>query len=128
MKKAKKYVYPLLFSVGFLVCWLALCFIINEFFNGDGYSGLGWAMLILFAWLIFGLPMCCIKYSKIIAGEKLRFLFCAYNSLMIIAFHILPFNLRGYIAIIVFFAFWVLLWNIVPLICQINATKHKEDI
>ena len=126
MKKAKKYIYPLLFSIGFLIPWILLVIIINATFNDDGYGGLVLGLLILFAWLIFGLPICCIRYSKIIIGEKLKFLFCAYNSLMITVFHILPFNLQGEAIIILLFILWVLLWNILPLIYRLNATKYEE--
>ena len=125
MKKAKKYIYPLLFSIGFLILWILLVITINAIFNDGGYGGLGWGLLILFAWLIFGLPICCIKYSKIIVDEKLKFLFFAYNSLMIIVFHMLPFNLQGETTIIVLFILWVLFWNIVPLICRLSAAKHE---
>ena len=128
MKKAKKYIYPLLFSIGFLIFWILTVTIINETFKGDtGYGGLGIGLLLLFAWLIFGLPICCIRYSKIIIDEKLKFLFCAYNSLMIIVFHMLPFNLQGETTIIVLFILWVLFWNIVPLICRLKSPKHEEN-
>ena len=127
MKKAKKYIYPLLFSIGFLISWILLAITINATFNDDGYGGLVLGLLILFAWLIFGLPICCIRYSKIIIGENLKFLFCAYNSLMIIVFHMLPFNLQGQTTIIALFILWVLFWNIVPLICRLKSPKHEEN-
>lgn len=126
MKKAKKYIYPIIFSIGFVVSWIALVIIINTTFSGDGYGGLGLGMLILFAWLIFALPIYCIRYSKIIINEKLKFLFSAYNSLLIIVFHILPFNLQGEITIITLFILWVLFWNVVPLICRLVCRKHEE--
>ena len=127
MKKAKKYIYPLLFSIGFLVSWVALVIMINATSSGEGYGGLGLGMLILFAWLLFALPIYCIRYSKIIIDEKLKFLFCAYNSLMIIVFHMLPFNLQGETTIIILFILWVLFWNIVPLICRLKSPKHEEN-
>ena len=127
MKKAKKYIYPLLFSIGFLIPWILLVITINATSNDIGYGGLVLGLLILFVWLIFGLPICCIRYSKIIIGEKLKFLFCAYNSLMIIVFHMLPFNLQGETTIIVLFILWVLFWNIVPLICRLKSPKHEEN-
>ena len=126
MKNAKKYIYPLICSVGFLVFWSALVFTINAVFSKNGYGGLGLGVSILFAWLIFGLPIYCIKYIRIIFDEKLKFLFCAYNSLMITVFHILPFNLQGEAIIILLFILWVLLWNILPLIYRLNATKYEE--
>ena len=58
--------------------------------------------------------------------DKLKFVFCAYNSLLIIAAHILPFNLQGEITIITRFILWVLFWNIVPLIFRLISRKHEE--
>ncbi len=126
MKKAKKYIYPLLFSIGFLVSWLALVAIINASSIGEGYGGLGMGMLILFVWLIVALPIYCIKYSKIIIDEKFKFLFSAYNSLLIIFFHILPFNLQGQATIVSLFTLWVLFWNTVPLICRLVFRKRQQ--
>ncbi len=126
MKKAKKYIYPLFFSIGFLVSWIALVIIINATFSGEGYGGLGLGMLILFAWLIVVLPIYCVRYSKIIINEKLKFLFSVYNSLLIIVLHILPFNLQGEPTIVILFILWVLFWNIVPLICRLIFRKREE--
>ncbi|MBR2616569.1 MAG: hypothetical protein IKC69_07820 [Clostridia bacterium] len=126
MKKAKKYIYPLFFSIGFLVSWTALVGIINATSSGDGYGGLGLGLLILFVWLILALPIYCIRYSKIIVDEKLKFLFSTYNSLLIIVLHILPFNLQGETTIIVLFILWVLFWNFVPLISRLISRKYKE--
>jgi hypothetical protein len=126
MKKAKKYVYPLLYSVGFLIFWVMLVFIINSTSSGTGYGGLVLGMLILFSWLILGLPICCIRYCKIIADEKSKFGFCIYNYLMIIIFHLLPFNLRGQLEIIAFFVIWVLFWNIVPMNFRSEPIKKEE--
>ena len=66
MKKAKKYIYPLLFSIGFLIPWILLVITINATFSDDGYGGLVLGLLILFAWLIFGLPICYILCSKLV--------------------------------------------------------------
>ncbi len=126
MKKAKKYIYPLFFSIGFLVSWTALVEIINATSSGEGYGGLGLGMLILFVWLLFALPIYCIRYSKIIVDEKLKFLFSVYNSLLIIVLHILPFNLQGEPTVVILFILWVLFWNIVPLICRFISRKYEE--
>lgn len=127
MKNAKKYVYPFVCSGGFLLFWVALVFALNAIFSDGNYGGLAVGLLILLAWLLLGLPICCIRYSKIIINEKLKFFFCAYNSLVIIVFHILPFNLRGQTTIIVLFMLWVLFWNLVPLICRLYSSKQKEN-
>lgn len=127
MGKIKKYIYPPMVSVGFLFSWEALVIIINTNFDDDGYGGLGLGLLILFAWLIIGLPIYCVRYSKIIVDEKLNVWFSAYNSALIAAAHILPFNLQGEMTILIIFALWVLLWNIVPLCCRLHFHKQEEN-
>lgn len=127
MQKAKKYIYPPVFSFGFIAYWVTLVAIIEAIpYKGEGYGGLGVAVLILFAWLIFALPIYCIRYSKIIIDKKLKFLFSAYNSLLIIVSHIFPFNLQGETEIITYFILWVLFWNVVPLICRLISRKYEE--
>ena len=80
MKKIKKYVYPFIFSIGFIVLGRTTGLIVNATTGTDGYRRLGIALLILFAWLLVALPIYCIRYSKIILDEKLKFLFPFYNA------------------------------------------------
>ncbi len=127
MRKLKKYIYPLVFSFGFIAFWVALVKIINVTSTGEGYGGLGLAMLILFAWLIVALPIYCIRYSKIIVDEKLKSLFCAYNFLLIIVAHVLPFNLQGETRIVIYFILWVLFWSVFPLFWRLISRKHEEN-
>ena len=124
--KIKKYIYPIIFSFGFTVSWMALVDIINTTSSGENYGGLGIGMLILFAWLIVALPIYCSRYSKIIIDEKLRFLFSAYNSLLIIISHMLPFSLQGETTIITCFVLWVLFWNILLLVFRLISRKYEE--
>ncbi len=125
MRKIKKYIYPLIFSIGFIAFWGALVTIINAI-PSEGYGGLGLGVLILFAWILIVIPIHSIRYSKLIIDEKLKFLFSAYNSLLIIVAHILPFNLQGETRIIIYFILWVLFWNVVPLILRLISCKSKE--
>ena len=127
MKKAKKYVYPILFSVGFAVSWMALVMVINATVSAEGYGGLGLGMLILFGWLMVALPVYCIRYSKIIVDEKGKLLFAAYNALWIILFHLLPFHLQGEGIIAALFILWVLLWNVAPLLCRVISRKRSAN-
>ena len=80
MKKAKKYIYPFVFSIVFILFWIVVALTINATTSNEGYGGLGLAILILFAWLFIILPIYCIRYSKIILDEKLKFLFPFYNA------------------------------------------------
>lgn len=128
MKKAKKYIYPFIFSVTFLGSYIFFIFLLSKVisFPYGSYAPAALAVLYTFAWLIVALPIYCIRYSKIIIDEKLRFLFSAYNSLLIIVSHILPFNLQGETRIITHFVLWVLFWNVVPLIWRLISRKYEE--
>ena len=128
MKKTKKYIYPIGFSAIFLILYITFAILLTKVisFPHGSYAPATWIVLFTFAWLIFALPIYCIRYSKIIMDDKLKFVFCAYNSLLIIAAHILPFNLQGEITIITRFILWVLFWNIVPLIFRLISRKHEE--
>lgn len=124
MKRIKKYIYPLIFSIGFIAFWGATVTIINA--TSEGYGGLGLGLLILFVWILIVIPIHNIRYSKLIIDEKLKFLFSAYNSLLIIATHILPFNLRGEESISIAFGVWVIIWNVVPLLLRFISVKNEE--
>lgn len=128
MKKAKKYVYPFIFSIGFIVFWIAVVLIINATSSGEGYGGLGLAILILFAWIFIVLPIYCIRYSKIIIDEKLRFLFPFYNAFVLSFLYILPFNFEDetYIYGAILFA-WVAIWTFIPLLIRLNSTKKQDN-
>ena len=128
MKKFKKYIYPIAFGAIFLILFPSFMLLLNKLisFPHGSYAPAAWAVLFTLAWLILALPIYCIRYSKIIVDEKLKFLFSTYNSLLIIVLHILPFNLQGETTIIVLFILWVLFWNIVPLICRLISRKHEE--
>lgn len=128
MKKIKKYIYPLIFSIGFLVVYFFIAFLLSKVFSfpRGSYAPAAWLVLFTLAWLILSLPIYCVIYSKIIIDEKLKFLFSAYNSLLIVVSHILPFNLQGETTIITCFVLWVLFWNIAPLLLRLISRKYEE--
>lgn len=128
MKKLKKYIYPPAFSVGFIAFWVAVVLIINTTTSYEGYGGLGLALLILFAWIFVVLPIYCVKYSKIIIGEKLRFLFPFYNAFVLSFFYLFPFNFEDETYIYSFILFvWVALWTFIPLFIRLNFTKKQDE-
>ena len=127
VKKVKKYIYPFVFSIGFFVFYIILGTIINTL-DFEGYGGLGLAILILFAWIFIVLPIYCVKYSKIIIDEKLRFLFPFYNAFILSFFYLIPFSLEDETYIYAFILFvWVALWSFVPLVIRLNSTKKQDD-
>ncbi len=90
MKKAKKYIYPFVFSIGFFVFYFILVFFVNSA-DFEGYGGLGFALLIIILWLLLVIPIYCFKYSKLIYQEKRKFLFIIYNSFVIALCYTGPF-------------------------------------
>ncbi len=128
MKKAKKFIYPVIFSASFLILYISFVILLTTVisFPHGSYAPAAWAVLFVLAWLIVALPIYCIRYSKIIIDEKLKFLFPIYNSLLIIVSHILPFNLQNEKEIITYFILWVLFWNIVSLVCRLLSRKYEE--
>ena len=131
MKKAKKYIYPIIFSVAFLVYYNILFLLIDKVipFPGGSYAPASLAVLLIFAWIIVPLPIYCIRYNKTIIDEKLKFLFSIYNSLLIITSHVLvlPFNWQGLWRTFTHFVLWVLFWNILLLVFRLNARKHEAE-
>ncbi len=127
MKKYKKYTYPLFFSVAFLVYYTVCHFLLGyviPFPNGS-YAPAALFVLLIFAWLIIVLPICCIRYSGIIMCGRLKVLFCACNSLLIFVSHTLPFDLYDENRIMTHFVLWVLFWNTVPLVCRLVLFKKR---
>ncbi len=126
--KIKKYIYPIIFSIVFIVFWIAVGLIINATTSSEGYGGLGLAILILFAWIFVVLPIYCVRYSKIIMDEKLRFLFPFYNPFILSFFYLLPFSLEDetYIYAFILFA-WVALWTFIPLLMRLNSAKKQDE-
>ncbi len=128
MKKLKKYIYPVAFSAIFLILYISFALLLTKVisFPHGSYAPAAWAALFTFAWLTIPLPIYCIRYSKIIVDEKLKFVFSAYNSLLIIVAHMLPFSLQGETTVITLFILWVLFWDIVPLIWRLISRKNEE--
>ena len=128
MKKAKKYIYPFIFSIGFIVFWIAVALIITATTSNEGYGGLSLAVLILFAWIIVVLPIYCVRYSRIIIDEKLRFLFAFYNAVVLSFMYLIPFNFEDetYIYCLILFI-WISLWTCIPLFVRLNSTKKQDD-
>lgn len=128
MKKFKKFIFPPIFSIGFIAYFMASGSIINAT-PVEGYGGIGLFILILFVWLIIALPIYCIIYSKIIVNEKLKFVFSAYNSLLIIVLHLLPLNnLQHHLTMVTHFVLWVLFWNMVPLCIRLSSIKRQAKM
>ena len=127
VKKAKKYIYPIVFSM-FFVALYEMLVRSSYMFSGRVNNILSaCAMLFLMAWIFVVLPFYCVKYSKIIIGEKLKFLFSIYNCIVLGAIPILPFSLQNDGKVVVVFFIWVAIWTFVPLVIRLNFTKKHDD-
>ncbi len=125
MRKIKKYIYPLIFFVGFIVFRYTLVSVINAFGTRGGYGGLGLGLLALLAWIVIAIPFYCIRYSKLIVDIKLYYLFAIYNALAIIVGHVLLF-ISVDTQIIVYFSLWVIFWNVLPLAMRLTSRKNSD--
>lgn len=125
MNKAKKYIYPFVFSLGFLAVWVGFVTLFNKIFDGVDYGVIELGILVLFAYLIIGVPIYCMKYGKLIVNEKNKIWLAGYNTLVIIAVHLLGFDLSGETTIAILFILWVLLWNALPLL---HPQNDKEEV
>lgn len=133
MKKAKKYIYPPVFSICFFVIFAVLGIVINNFYNN--YGGLGLALLFIMLWILVVTPIFCFKYSKLIYEEKWKFLFIIYNSLVISLSHTGPFlisaipgNNADIIIWITLALFgWVALCTYVSFLIRLNTIKEPDE-
>ena len=137
MKKAKKYVHPFVFSIGFYVFYIILGTIINTL-DFEGYGGLGLFMLIIILWILVATPIFCFKYSKLIYEEKWKFLFIIYNSLVLSLCYTGPFlisaipgNDADIIIIIIKITLglfgWLALCTYVSYLIRINTIKEPDE-
>ena len=129
MEKMKKFLYPFVFSAAFLILYGVLALLLTTVFSFPNGSYASAALVVLFAlaWVLLALPIFCIRYSKIVVDEKLRFLFSAYNALLIIVAHLLPFNWQGETAILVFFMLWGVFWTFSPLLVRLLFRRLKDE-
>lgn len=128
MKKARKFIYPFFFSLAFYLAFIVLALLINAFVTGDGYGGLGLFFIFLLAWCYLLVPLYCVKYTKLIKEEKLKYFYAAYNFVILSAIHTAGFifNEDAFIFGLAFIA-WVAIWTFVPLALRVAARKKKES-
>ncbi len=131
MKKAKKYIYPFIFSLSFFIFYFILVIIINSMDFGEGYGGLGLFLLLILLWILIVIPFYGFKYSKLICEEKRKFLFIIYNSLVVSLCYTGPFMSEGSLNIIVKIAIalfgWVAVCTYVSYLIRINTTKEPSQ-
>ena len=128
MNKAKKYIYPFAFSIGFFIFYMLLLTILEIVLESGSYAGAAIGALAILITFVIIVPIYCIKYGNIIKNEKLKFLFSTYNATVLSASYILPFYLEDetYIYAIFLFA-WVIFWSMLPLFLRIDHCKNAES-
>ena len=136
VKKAKKYIYPFIFSISFFALFVIVVIVINRFYgNKEGYGGLGLALLFILLWILVATPIFCFKYSKHIYEEKRKFLFIIYNSLVISLCHTGPFLISAIpgndadiiIKITLALFGWIAICTYVSYLVRINTTKEPNE-
>ncbi len=128
MQKIKKYIYPFAFVIISFICLLVSLGIANIFFRGD-WSALGVLLIAVILLLLIILPIYCVKYSKIIQGERFKVLFAAYNALIIVGSYMLPFMKleEAYVYGIVIFV-WALFWSVLFLKLRTKPCEDEADL
>lgn len=128
MSKIKKYIYPIIFPIVFIALYILSVLVLGTVLSAGNYAGAAIAIMIIIGWALFAVPFYCVRYSKIIIDEKLKFLFAAYNCLAIIAvpLAILNFDDDTYPYYYIFIL-WVAFWNVLPLILRLISRKNRED-
>ncbi len=112
MKKAIKFIIPLLFSLCCLFVFCIAFFIKVSIFWGLLLLG-GIIILILFI-----IPLYCAFYSlKLVTHESKKYLFAIYNSSVITLSYLLPFCMENetYVYSIILFV-WASIWSLLPLL------------
>ncbi len=93
-----------------------------------GFKAVAWVVLFCIGWILFVLPFYCIKYSKVIQCEKVKFLFIAFNSFVITLPYMLPFIEESETYIYGFILFsWVTIWTVIPLMLRLISAKKQCD-
>ena len=136
MKKAKKYIYPFIFSMSFFAFLAILVIVINRFYsNRDGYGGLVVAMLFILLWVFIVMPIYCFKYCEFICEEKHKLLFGFYNSIIVALFHAGPFLISAtpngdadiIIKITLALFGWIAICTYVLYLIRINTIKEPKE-
>ena len=133
MKKAKKYIYPFIFSICFFLTYIILGIALEIVLPSGDYAGLAYAGFALIIWISVVVPIYCVIYSKIIREEKLKFLFVFYNPLIVTCCYTFPFldwdssSSDSIIKIAIFIFIWIAVWTFIPLLIPLDSTKKQDD-
>ena len=126
--KIKKFLYPFVFLIISFVYLLVSLVISNLFFDNGDWSALGFFFTTVILLLAVIVPIYCVKYSKLIQGERFNILFAVYNTVVILSPYMLPLiktkAAHGYI--IVFFI-WILFWSMLLLNWHPNTCEDQES-
>lgn len=126
MNKFEKCFYPFAFLGCFTLIYMILVYILDAV--NMGFESVAWVALFSFGWILFVLPLYCIKYSKVIQCEKDKFLFVAFNSFVITLFYMLPFFEEDETYIYGFILFsWITIWTVIPLMLRSISAKKQGD-
>lgn len=135
MKKAKKYIYPFVFSICFFVTYVILLIVLEIVLPSGDYAGLAYAFIALLIWIFIVMPVYCFKYCKFICEEKHKLLYGFYNSIVIALSHTGPFLISAIpngdadiiIKITLALFAWIALCTYVSFLIRLNTTDGQND-
>ncbi len=128
MKKLKNFFCPVLFVAGFFLWYFITALalnIIDMIRPFEGYGALGIGILALLAYVLLGVPLYCVRYSRIIIDEKFNLLFAGYNFIILETACLLTVN--GLEQAKLPLSLWILFWSVVPFLLRIISKKRKAD-
>ncbi len=135
MKKAKKYIYPFVFSICFFVTYIILAIVLEIVLPSGDYAGLAYAFIVLLIWIFIVIPVYCFKYCKFICEEKHKLLYGFYNSIIIALCHTGPFLISAIpngdadiiIKITLALFGWIAFCTYVSYTVRIEDTKERSE-
>ena len=113
MKKVKKFILPVLFSL----CCLCVSFVLSPSLYDFDIGGIIFVLGFIAVWIFVLIPLHCVLYSRrILLREKRKYLFALYNSFVLTMFYFLPLCTEDetYIYSLILFL-WTALWSVLPL-------------
>ncbi|MBQ8858845.1 MAG: hypothetical protein IJ012_03540 [Clostridia bacterium] len=131
MDKAKKFVFPFVFSLACILSYLIVFAVLLKILTDSGaIVGFSIGVIIAFWFIVFlflfVVPCYCFVYGKkILLNEKRKYLFTLYNSLILAVFCFLVLHIEGetYTYSILLYL-WAEIWSVLPLLLH----KKKEKI
>ena len=120
MRKLKKYICPIAFSVLSLVLFVALVVVLECVLDNGSYAGAALMYIFLGVWVLLAMPVYCAIYSKVIYKEKCKYIFAVYSGLISSFLHF-----SNKVSWVLFL--WILIWTLLFLALRKRGEANEEN-